>query len=200
MGPGAQADDGTEVPRYTPDEIVEAVGNLLPAEYKRIEAISGHFAPRCAMQPEDLRQEAYARAFGARSCKVGTGMVDFLAGIMKSIASEGPRSRRKARENGALEVVYVEAYGANGVPEPVFEAPSPEEAALSRRYHGDALAKALACIEDDDELQLLVEGLFDGMRGKELEDLLGKDTKGLAAARKRLARRLLAIFPNGVPA
>lgn len=199
MGSGAQADDGEDVPRYTPDEIVDAVGNLSPAEFARIEAIAAHFAPRCAMQPEDLRQEAYARAFGTRSCKVGTGMVEFLAGTMKSIASEGPRARRKAREDGAFEVVYVEAYGVNGVPEPTVEAPSPEETALSRRYHREALAKALACIDDDDELQLLVEGLFDGMRGKDLEDLLGEDTKGLAAARKRLARRLLATFPNGVP-
>lgn len=199
MGPGAQADDGADVPRYAPDEIIDAVGHLSPAELARIEAISRYFAPRCAMQPEDLRQEAYARAFGARSCKVGTGMVDFLAGIMKSIASDGFRSRKKARKDGALEVVYVEAYGSGGVPEPVFEAPSPEEAALSRRYHPEALAKALACIEDDDELQLLVEGLFDGLRGRDLEDLLDKDTKGLAAARKRLTRRLLPTFPNGVP-
>ncbi|GJD30995.1 hypothetical protein PMNALOAF_2247 [Methylobacterium adhaesivum] len=198
MGPEAQADDGADVPRYAPDEIIDAVGHLSPAELARIEDISRYFAPRCAMQPEDLRQEAYARAFGTRSCKVGTGMVDFLAGIMKSIASDGYRSRKKAREDGALEVVYVEAFGANGVPEPAFEAPSPEEAALSRRYHGDALAKALACIDGDEELQLLAEGVFDGLRGKELEDLLDKDTKGLAAVRKRLARRLAASFPNGV--
>ena len=118
---------------------------------------------------------------------------------MKSIASEGPRARRKAREDGAFEVVYVEGYGGAGVPEPAFAAPSPEDEALSRRYHVEALAKAMACIEGDEELQLLVEGLFDDLRGKELEDLLDTDTKGLAAARKRLTRKLRAAFPNGVP-
>lgn len=199
MGPGAQADGAAEVLRYAPDEIIDAVGALSAAEVARVEAVSRYFAPRCAMQPEDLRQEAYARAFGTRSCQVGTGMVEFLAGIMKSIASEGPRARRKARETGAFEVVFVEGYGTDGVPEPAFDAPSPEEEALSRRYHAEALAKALACIEDDDELQLLAEGLFEGLRGRELEELLGKDTKGLAAVRKRLARRLHATFPNGVP-
>ncbi|SFM31259.1 hypothetical protein SAMN05192568_102666 [Methylobacterium pseudosasicola] len=199
MGPGARVDDGVDVPRYAPDEIIAAVEDLSPAEVARIEAVSRYFAPRCAMQPEDLRQEAYARAFGTRSCRVGTGMVEFLAGIMKSIASDGYRSRKKAREKGGFEVVHVEGYGANGVPDPIFEAPSPEEAALSKRYHSEALAKAMACIDNDDELQLLVEGLFDGMRGKDLEDLLGKDTKGLAAVRKRLSRRLFAAFPNGVP-
>lgn len=199
MGPGVQTGAGVEVPRYAPDEIIDAVGALSPAEFKRVESISRYFAPRCAMQPEDLRQEAYVRAFGTRTCQVGTGMVEFLGGIMMSIASEGPRARKKAKEDGAFEVVFVEGYGESGVPEPSYEAPTPEDEALSRRYHAGALNKALACIEDDEELQLLAEGQFEGLRGKDLEVLLGTDTKGLAAAKKRLARRLLAAFPNGVP-
>ncbi len=199
MEAGAPVGDAADAPRYAPEEIVDAIGALSDADVKRVEDISRYFAPRCAMQPEDLRQEAYARAFGARSCKVGTGMVEFLAGIMKSIASEGPRARRKARKDGAFEVVFVDGYGKNGVPEPAYEASSPEEAALSRLYHAEALTKALACIDDDDELQLLAEGLFEGLRGKDLEELLGTDAKGLAAARKRMARRLLVAFPNGVP-
>jgi len=70
---------------------------------------------------------------------------------------------------------------------------------LDRSHYGQELERALAAIADDDELQLLVEGLFDGLSGKDLEDLLGTDTKGLAACRKRLARRLAGAFPAGAP-
>lgn len=62
-----------------------------------------------------------------------------------------------------------------------------------------ALQQVARCYEGDDQLELLAEGLFDGLRGKELEELLGVDTKGLAAIKRRLARRITAKFPDGGP-
>ena len=62
-------------------------------------------------------------------------------------------------------------------------------------------ARVLAVIEnliaDDEELQMLVEGLCDRMRGGQLEELLDVDAKGLATIRKRLRRKLQAAFPGG---
>jgi hypothetical protein len=54
-------------------------------------------------------------------------------------------------------------------------------------------------VAGDYQLELLVEALADGQRGKDLEDVLGTDTKGLAAARKRWIRKLPVSFPDGVP-
>jgi hypothetical protein len=90
-------------------------------------------------------------------------------------------ARRKARKDAGLEVVFAPQYGKDGIPEPQFDAPDPEDEALSRTIHSRALARASDCIADDFELQLLVEGLRDGKRGKELEELLSTDAKGLAA-------------------
>jgi hypothetical protein len=119
---------------------------------------------------------------------------------MKSIASEEPRAKKRAADgdSGRVELVFVGNYGTSGAPELLDEVPSPEDQALPRHYHAQALQRALDSIKDDEELQLLAEGLFDRMRGEELEALLGTDTKGLAAAKRRLSRRLQARFPEGV--
>lgn len=185
--------------RYTPDEIRKAIEAMSADDFRRVEAIARHFAPRSGMDAGDLRQEAFLRVLGSRTCSVKTPLLDFLAGTIRSIASEGPRARRKAREECGLELVYIAAYGKDGFPEPEADVPSPEDAALSQVVHSRELAKALALLADDQELQLLAEGLFDRMRGKDLEDLLNTDTKGLAAAKKRLVRKLLTGFPVGAP-
>ena len=186
--------------RYRPDDIRAALAAMSDADLHRVERAARHFAPRSGMSAEDLRQEAYARALGTRSCRAGTPMVDFLAGIIRSVASEGPRSRRRAREEGGFELVYEAEIGEAGMPEAASPATSPEDEALSRVMHARELERALGAIEGDEQLQLLAEGLFEGLMGKDLEALLGTDTKGLAAARKKLGRRLLARFPEGMPA
>jgi hypothetical protein len=53
-------------------------------------------------------------------------------------------------------------------------------------------------VAGDEQLQLLIEGIYDNMRGAELQELLGVDEKGLAALRKKLRRLLLAAFPGGI--
>ena len=61
------------------------------------------------------------------------------------------------------------------------------------------IERAGQLVAGDYELELLVEALADGQRGKDLEDVLGTDTKGLAAVRKRWIRKLQVSFPDGVP-
>jgi DNA-directed RNA polymerase specialized sigma24 family protein len=185
--------------RYTPDEIRNAIEAMSADDLRRLEAVARHFAPRSGMDVSDLRQEAFLRVLGTRTCSVNTTLLDFLAGTIRSIASESPRARRKAREDCGLELVYIAAYGKDRFPDPEADVPSPEDAALSQVAHSRELTKALTLIAGDEELELLAEGLFDGMRGKDLEALLSTDTKGLAAAKKRLARKLLTSFPVGVP-
>lgn len=195
-------DGAAQEPRYSPQEIGEAISSLSAADFGRIKIMARHFAPRSGMTAEDLQQETFVRALGSRTCKVGTPVLAFLHGVMKSIASEAPRARKRAQaeDGNGLELVFVADYVSSGAGEAVAEEVSPESTSLSGLYHARMLEQALACIEDDLELQLLVEGRFDGLRGKELEDLLGTDTKGLAAARRRLAERLKARFPMGMSA
>jgi DNA-directed RNA polymerase specialized sigma24 family protein len=183
--------------RYTKDEVAAALATLTQADISRLMQAAWRMAAIVKMSGDDLFQEAYLRALDSRSCKRGTGMPGFLRGIMRSVASEGPRARKKAREECGLEIVYLGNYGDPGMPDPESSDVGAEEAALAKVYYGPMVAQAKTSIADDYELQLLCEGLNDGMRGKELEELLGTDVKGLAAARKRLGGRLHAAFPKG---
>jgi len=143
----------------------------------------------------------------SRTCKVGIDIVAFICGIMKSIASAGPRARKKARLKAeargeavqpvGIELQFVDDYeGLGGLKA---DGISPQDEALSNVFHARELEKTMACIGDDDDLLLLVEGIHDGMVGKALEELLSTDTKGLAALRKKLGRRLGTRFPEGAP-
>lgn len=202
-GPAAEGDG----PRYSPEQVAGLIEAMAGADFDAIEQASRYFAGRSDMAYEDLQQEAFERALTTRTCRVGTDVVAYVCGIMKSIASEAPRARKKAFERakasggrdpgGAVSLAFVADYdGLGGLGS---DAVSPQDDALSKVYHSRGLERAMVCIAEDEELQLLVEGLNDRMSGRDLEDLLSTDTKGLAAARKRLARRLLAAFPDGAP-
>jgi hypothetical protein len=186
--------------RYTAAQIRAALDGLSDNDHRRLTMVARHFAPRTDMSEDDLRQEAFLRVLSSRTCKVGVGIVEFLAGTIKSIASETPRARKRARENAGLELVYVPEYGAGEVQEPEDQnTPSPEDQALARTMYTKEIERAGQLVSGDYELELLVEALADGQRGKDLEEVLGTDTKGLAAARKRWIRKLQVSFPDGVP-
>lgn len=191
---------GPDSVHYTATEIRAAVDKMSDDDHRRLTMVARHFAPRTDMSEDDLRQEAFVRVLSSRTCKVGVGIVEFLAGTIKSIASETPRARRRARENAGLELVYVPEYGSGDIPEPEDQfTPSPEDQALARTMYTKEIERAGRLVSGDYELELLVEALADGQRGKDLEDVLGTDTKGLAAARKRWIRKLQVSFPDGVP-
>lgn len=196
---GMAEDAASEEARYTEEQVRAALAALTVDDVRRLKVISRYFAPRSGMSDDDLLQEAFLRVLGSRTCKVSVGIVGFVAGTLKSIASESPRARKKAREDRGLEIVYVPEYGAGGVSEPASDEVSPEDEAMARLIYSRELNRIENLLKDDEELQFLAEGLIDGYRGKGLEDLLGTDTKGLAAAKKRLFRKMDLAFPDGVP-
>jgi DNA-directed RNA polymerase specialized sigma24 family protein len=190
---------GAAAMRLSGEDIRVRLESMSSAEMLRFEAIVRHFAPRSGMSADDLRQETIARALGDRTCAAGTPFLGFLAGVVRSIASEAPRARRAAQAGSGLQLSYIADYGATDGAEPADEAPSPEDAALARVIYARELERVALVLEDDETLQLLAEGLGEGLRGKDLEDLLVTDTSGLAAAKRRLTRRLLASFGEGAP-
>jgi hypothetical protein len=186
--------------RYTAEQVRTALDALSDDDHRRLTLVARHFAPRTDMSADDLRQEAFLRVLSTRTCRVGVDILDFLAGTIRSIASETPRARKKARERAGLELVYVAEYGVGDVLDPEDRSTaSPEDQALARTMYAKEIEKAGRLVAGDYELELLVEALADGHRGEELADLLGTDKKGLAAARKRWLRKLLIGFPDGVP-
>lgn len=203
MGSKAAVEDA----RYSQEQIVELIDGMGGADLDAVRKASLYFAKRTGVDPEDLRQEAFVRALESRTCKVGVDIVAFICGIMKSIASDGPRALKKARERAktrgeavrpvGVELAFVADYESLGALKA--DSLSPQDEALSTVFHARELEKAMACISDDDDLLLLVMGIHDKMSGKALEELLSTDSKGLAALRKKLGRRIVARYPEGAP-
>jgi len=181
---------------YTYDEVVAGLQGLSDPDWCTLKNVSDFLAGTADMDPDELRNEAFVRILETRTCSVGVDIMGFAIGTMKSIASTAYRKAKKETANGTTSVPI--AANDGGV-DPADDAVSPEDEALSRIFLGECLARVDATIADDEELQLLVMGLCDGLIGKKLEELLSTDIKGLAAARKRLAKRLQKAFPEGSP-
>lgn len=185
--------DSGEADHLTAEEVRTLVRGLAQSDYDKIEKVAKWFAPRCRMQPEDLSQEAFKRLLaGTRRLPRGADVLPVIAGIIKSIASQEVEAIRSGFRD-----VRPAPDGSDGRDQ-ADPAPSPERLVASARDDRAVLEAISRMIEDDEQLQLLVEGICDGMRGGELEQLIQVDTKGLAAVRKRLSRRLQAAFPKGV--
>ena len=161
-------------------EIARALAALSEADLLRLKAIARLRArdlPR-DVGWSDLLNEAVARALdGARQCPPGVGIVAFLAGIMRSIASE--HWCRLRREAGIFTLSDGE-----GEADP---APDPERtlaalqalAMLDRLFTGDLAASQV------------LAGLGGGLSAREIREMYGLSEKDYDSTRKRMRRLLL---------
>lgn len=174
------------------EEVRATIRQLGKVDAAKIRQAARWFERRCGTPADDLMQEAFVRMIGgSRRVPRNSGFVAVVVQVIRSIAS----GEIDAIAKGQREVRSI-PNGTDG-PEMVDSSPSPECTVMSARDDGRTLAAIDHLIEDDEQLQLLAEGLCDGMMGDELEQLLEVDTKGLATIRKRLKRRLLSAFPKG---
>lgn len=174
------------------DEVREAIRQLGTGDAAKIRQVARWFERRCGMPADDLMQEAFVRMMGGRRrVPRGPDFVAVVLQVIRSIAS----GETDAIAKGQREVRSI-PNGMDG-PEMVDSSPSPACMVLSAHDGGQILTTIDHLVEDDEELQLLVEGLCDGMKGEELVLLLEVDSKGLATIRKRLKRKLLSAFPKG---
>ena len=181
---------------YTYEEVVAGLQGLSDPERGKLRGLSRILAGMADMEPNELLNEAFLRMLDTRSCPTDVDMAGFAIMTLRSIASTAYRREKKRAAEGITSIPIA---ANDGGLDPADDAASPEEEALARIFYSESLARVDAAIADDEELQLLVMGLCDGLFGKKLEQLLSTDTKGLAAARKRLAKRLVKAFPEGSP-
>jgi DNA-directed RNA polymerase specialized sigma24 family protein len=168
---------------FTVVEIYDSISRLSDGEVARLVSAAKAFSRLCAVPAEDLLQEAYARALeGVRNCRRQTNIVAFLCGVMKSLTSQ----EIEARKSG-FRPVSVMRNGESILPDVAADSVSPEQSAASAINDRTALAKIDALVAGDEQLQLLIEGIDDQMRGAELQELLGLNEKGLAALRRKLS-------------
>lgn len=191
-----EPDKASTTRNYTVDEVVAGLFALSDSDLGRLDGISKGLARTADMEPRDLLHEAFHRIVTRRTCPIDVDIMGFVIQTMKSIASTAYRRSKRDVDEGTTSIPIAANDGGFDVAD---DAASPEDQALARIFYGQCLDRVDAAIADDEELQLLVMGLCDGLLGRQLEEALDTDTKGLAAARKRLANRLRKAFPDGAP-
>ncbi len=172
--------------RLTVDEIRAGIVAMSAADLARLTRAGQVFSAICGISGEDLVQEACVRALeGRRTCDRDVGIVPFLCGVMKSIASQETEARKKG-----FRPVTVLRDGQPVLPEVGHEGVSPEDEAIAAIDDRPRLLRIAKIVEGDEKLEFLVEGLLEGWRGSALCEFLGVDERGLAALRRRLSRIL----------
>ena len=151
-----------------PDEIRSAINTLPVGEKAALVKIARFYARKTPYEYEDLIHEAYCRALDLerRTWRRGVPALVFLAGVVRSIASEW----KSGILNQEVDVGDAGA-GARG--------------AIARM---DAL-KIVALFDDDPVAQALVVGMMQGARGDELEQSTGLNRTEYESKRKGIRRQ-----------
>jgi hypothetical protein len=113
-----------------------------------------------------------------------------LKGVMRSVAY---RARRKPDYLLAEDLGNPLAEDSETESSPLAEGVSPEQDPARSIQAQFELAAVQHAVRGDEELELLVEALAEGLTGMGIAKELGWDVKRYDAARKRLSRRLAAL-------
>lgn len=185
----------TELPRYLqPAEVEAAVAQLtkdagaMARSLKLARVFAGGLP---GMASEDLLQKAIVLLLaGRRRWRRDLSTLQVLKGAMRSIASN---TRKKADYVLADDLDAPPSEDIEGQSSPLAEGVSRETDPARVLEDSDNLGVVLNAVKGDEELELLVEALADGLVGMAIARELDWDAKKYDAARNRLSRRLAAL-------
>jgi hypothetical protein len=151
-------------------EAEAAIRALTDDDKASLMTIAMMYAGKTPYEHEDLVQEAVCRVLdGKRVWPRGLEPVKFLWGVVRSISSEWKKKRKPPKI----------------IPEWVD--PTGEE---RRAIAGLDAVKILALFDDDPVAKKIVQGMMEGMRGQELQDLSGLDKTDYESKRTKIRRRI----------
>ena len=153
---------------------------------------------RCAVTPASspptcCRKPSSARSTAARRCPGDVDVVRFLAGVMRSIASDWCKARRRWQRlqlvapAAMLEVVMLQARDLR---------PTPDDALASEQEAARAISAIRDLFAEDAVALRLLEGMLDGLEGEALRSLAGLSETAFASKRRLIRRRIDKAFPR----
>jgi DNA-directed RNA polymerase specialized sigma24 family protein len=176
-------------------EFEEAIRALSAASSNRLRKIAAVHCRRRPLDPEDLLQEAFARALdGSRNCPRGVDVLRFLDGAMRSIASDTIKTLGRRPELHALPPLADD--GSLTVDLPDYR-PTAEEQLADAQDFEEKRRAILNVFADDETAQIIVEGIMEEMDGEELRALTELDNTAFASKRRLIRRRIDKAFPKG---
>lgn len=173
---------------YPVDDAVAAFCNL-SAEHTRGLRRAAIFLAGLGgfVTPEELISESYIRiADGKRPWPRREGFLPFVAGVMRSLLTDRvflTDERKVVHLKQKFSVVTSEDL-------PQVAANDDDEDLARKVLLEDAISKLEAHFSGDGEMEMLLMGVQDGLRGKELQEVIGVDAKRLEALRTKLNRQI----------
>ena len=175
-------------------EVKRSISALTAVDWLRLHKVARALCRDAAFQADDLLQEAFQRALdGTRQCARTLDIIPFLAGVMRSIASDWRKARKRRPEmslvtaTGRLQEVVLQVRDHGCVADEVLV--GNEEAARLQQA-------IFALFADDAVAQRLLEGIMDGLTGAQLRSLTGLSETEFASKRRLIRRRIDKAYPR----
>ena len=185
---------GSDASALTHLEIRRAIDALPEADWLRLHKVARALCRNGGFDPNDLLQEAFHRALnGGRQCPRDVDVTRFLAGVMRSIASDWSKARRRRPEmsinapSGALLDVVVQVRDRRLDADDLL-ADTEERACV--------IARIKDLFADDATALKIIEGMLEGRVGAELRSAAELSEKEFASKRRLMRRRIDKAFPK----
>lgn len=171
---------------HDPQEAVQAFGTMSERERANMMKAAQFLAGRGNLADADeLLSEAYIRVSnGKRKWPRGQTFVSFLGGILKSLATD-KMFATDAKKIRSLSVPF-SVVADEGVPDIAHD--DDNDTASSKQLQQELVGRLEAHFQDDDEMQLLIMGIMERLRGQALAEFVDVDAKRLEALRTRFNR------------
>lgn len=180
-----------------PTEFGAAFEALSRDDRLKLTLIERSFLGGTTLRTGDLLNEAVCRTLlGRRNCPRHVPVMAFLVETMRSLCSHERAKAKKSVSAADIEAVEARVQVGSGV---LPRAPSAEDALIEAQETRETIEmdEILAMFADDKEARDVLDGLGQGLKGKELRDHAGLDQGRLDYAKKRIRKVLFARFSNG---
>jgi hypothetical protein len=185
---------GADASLLTSVELRKAINALPPGDWLRLHKVARALRRNAAFEPEDLMQEAFQRALdGSRQCPRDVDVTRFLAGVMRSIASDWSKARKRRPElsllapTGALSEVVVQVRDMS---------PDAQEQLTRDQEMASLVTALLDLFADDSVAQYMLIAIMDGAIGEELRSRTRLSRSEFASKRRLIRRRIDKAFPT----
>lgn len=185
----------------TTDQIEEQIERLTDADWMRLRKMAkANLWGIRFDDPDELINETFERLFaGGRIWNVGMAFIPWMRSAMKSIA-HGIRNRNSVKLEALAGDLAADSDSDPDTAPDIFgsEGKTPLALALSEEARALAeaeLAKIEAHFKGNQNVELVLMGIEDGMKPEEVRDMGGMTMTQYETARKQLRRGLDKLFP-----
>lgn len=183
----------------TAEEVLAAFEALSSDDKMKLIAIERKFLGGTGRQDGELYRDALCRALlDERHCPRDVPVIAFLIETMRSIASH---DREQQARLTSLDPEDVPATDAPQLSSSLAsDQLNPEAQLLAKEKEAaaaDTVAKIQGLFEGDEQCQMVILGWSEGLRGRELREIVGVDQPGLDYLIKKIRRKMNKLYPNG---